>query len=78
MNNIVASFSNDTAFNDYYVHSFVCRTLKKCMWKQENEKMHISFYYSTKTHTHTHTKLKHYEVSSVKIRVQFGAFHIVR
>jgi len=31
MNNIVASFSHDTAFNDYYVHSFVCRTLKKCM-----------------------------------------------
>ena len=25
MNNIVASFTNDTAFNDYYVHSFACR-----------------------------------------------------
>jgi len=29
MNNIVASFSSDTAFNDYYVHSFVCRSLSK-------------------------------------------------
>ena len=29
MNNIVASFSNDTAFNDYYVDSFECRNLKK-------------------------------------------------
>ena len=25
INNIVASFTNDTAFNDYYVHSFACR-----------------------------------------------------
>jgi len=25
MYNIVASFCNDTAFNDYYLHSFVCR-----------------------------------------------------
>ena len=25
MSNIVATFSNDTAFNDYYVHSFSCR-----------------------------------------------------
>ena len=29
MNNIVASFSSDTAFNDYYVHSFVCRSVSK-------------------------------------------------
>ena len=29
MNNIVASFSSDTAFNDYYVHSFVCRNALK-------------------------------------------------
>jgi len=28
-NSTVASFSNVTAFNDYYVHSFVCRNLKK-------------------------------------------------
>ena len=29
MNNIVASFSSDIAFNDYYVHSFVCRNASK-------------------------------------------------
>ena len=29
MNNIVASFSSNTAFNDYYVHSFVCRNASK-------------------------------------------------
>jgi len=29
MNNIVASFSCDTAFNEYYVYSFVCRNASK-------------------------------------------------
>jgi len=60
MNNIVASFSNDTAFNDYYVHSFVCRNSKKCAWKRENSYT-VLLFRQTNTHTHTHTHTVIYE-----------------
>jgi len=58
MNNIVASFTNNTAFNDYYVHLLVeNRKLKfECCICVLSEKTHTTIFCFINTHTHTHAR----------------------